>query len=227
MDVHYADNLPVYLKALSRFLWFVPTGISERSLPYIEQAIRDGEYYKDVAKYAYVDLLVNQNKAGTERAKILLSQLIRDYPQNPRIHFRLIELLLGQGLYEQTLATGNNFLRGIDQYQYDPVDVALVKLWITRAHLALNNIELAQRTFNQIDHTPGISDSFPRWSTSWHLLTRAQLLDLQDRRTKAMQGYEQIVSLRKTHYIHPRVVLAAQQGIKSPYVSIPGSRSAF
>ena len=35
---YYADNLPPFIKAFSRFLWFVPTGNSERSLPYIKEA---------------------------------------------------------------------------------------------------------------------------------------------------------------------------------------------
>ena len=33
----YADNLPPFVKAFSRFLWFIPTGNSSKSLPYIKE----------------------------------------------------------------------------------------------------------------------------------------------------------------------------------------------
>lgn len=226
MAYYYANNLPSYLRALSWFLWFIPTG-SNKSHMYIEHAIEHGEYFKDVAKYAYVDLLVRKGQAGKERSKTLLEQLVSDYPQNPRYHFRLIELLLNEGLYQQTVDTGNRFLAVTDTHRFDPIYVTLVKLWITRAHLALNNIELAQESFMQIDVQPGTSDSIPQWSISWHLLTRAQLLDLADHRSKAMRGYEEIVALRNTAYMNPRVVLAAKQGIKAPYIGIAGKHTAF
>lgn len=217
---YYADNLPPYLKALSWFFWFIPTGDSEKSLPYLDQVTHAGEYFRDVAKYVYADLLVEEDEEGRQKATTLLEQLTRDYPQNRRFYLRLIALLLERGLYQEALEAADAFLQGIDVYQYHPMDVSLVKLWITRAQLALNNIDEAQKTFLEIDVRLETSDRAPSWSISWQLLTRAQLLDLQHRRTEAMQSYAEIVALRKTADVHPVALLAAQKGLKTPYNGI-------
>lgn len=214
---YYADNLPPYLKALASFIWFIPTGNSEKSLLYLDQVTQDGEHFKDVAKYLYADLLVQEDEEGREQATTLLEQLTRDYPQNRRFHLRLIGLLLARGLYRQALEAGGMFLKGVDIYRYDRMDVSLIKLWITRAQLALHRIDQARQTFREIDDHLATSDLAPSWSASWHLLTRAQLLDLQDRRTEAKRSYAEIVALRKTADVHPAALLAAQAGLETPY----------
>ncbi len=220
MAYYYADNLPSYLKVLSRFLWFIPTGASDKSIPYLDQATREGEFFKDVAKYAYVDMLMEQDEAGREKATLLLSELARDYPQNPRFQLRLISLLLDRGLFRQTLDAAGTFLSVWDQNPQSVSDVALVKLWITRTHMALNDITSAKQTFDEIEYQPDAADWSPAWSAAWYILTNAQLLDLQNSRIKAKQQYKHVLSLRRSGSVHPLVLNAAEQGMKTPYTTL-------
>lgn len=215
---YYADNLPPFVKALSYLLWFIPTGNSEKSLPYLEAVTQNGHYFKDVAKFIYSDLLINGDESDRDKAASLLGQLVQDYPQNGRFQLRLIALLMEMERFPETIQAANSFLVIATQHQQSELDCTLAKLWATRAHIGLNNTESAQYLLESVDaYFEQTTEIVPSWTISWHLLTRAQLQDLQHRRAEAISSYKQIVNLGKSSLVGVKALKAAQEGLKTPY----------
>ncbi|MDK1024425.1 MAG: hypothetical protein QGD92_09370 [Gammaproteobacteria bacterium] len=215
---YYADNLPPFVKALSHLLWFIPTGNSEKSLPYLEAVTRKGQYFKDVAKFIYSDLLIDGERADRDKAALLLGQLVRSYPQNGRFQLRLMALLMEMERFQETIQAANAFLNIARQHQLSELDCTLAKLWATRAYVGLNNTETAQYLFEDVDaYFEQTREIVPQWTIPWRLLTRAQLQDLQNHRLEAISSYKQIIDLGKSSLVGVKTLTAAQEGLKTPY----------
>ncbi len=214
---YHADHLPLYLKALSWILWFIPQGNSSKSLPYLEQVIANGDYYRDVAKYLYADLLISEGAAGKKKATKLLEQLIEFYAGNRRMQVRYISLLLEQGLSEETIAAGTAFVNDHPEYGPDDIAASMIRLWVVRAYMSLDNLDKALSWFDEIDIQLFNDANPPTWGATWLVLTEAQMHGLAKRRTKALAGYRSILTTSEDAYVNPVVVLAAERGLDSPY----------
>ena len=209
----YADNLPTFIKAFSRFLWFIPTGNSSKSLPYIKEVTEHGEFFRDVAKYLYAGLLTRGNHNDRATSTRLLQELVDSYPENSRFQLRYISQLGEEGLYVQSLEAASDFIATEKQYHRDPVDVNLARLWRSRAFLEVNEARNAINEFNKIDR----QGSFPSWGKAWFLLTHAQISDLQEHRAAAKDLYEQVIKMQGD-YPSGTILDLAQQGLKTPFV---------
>lgn len=212
---YYADNLPPFLKAFSKFLWFIPTGNSDKSLPYIRDVTENGEFFKDVAKFLYSDLLIDGNDDDRHEAKRLLRELTKSFPENRRFQFRYISLLGELGEFALSMDTAREFIATEHQYNRDQKDITLVRLWSTRAHLGLNDVDGAIGTFSQIDQS-SVDEEFPSWGRSWFMLTRAQIEDLQNQRTQAVSDYRRVIEMF-SDYASTEVLAAAREGLKTPF----------
>ena len=212
---HVADNLPPFIKMFSRVLWFIPTGNSEKSLPYLLDVIADGDQYKDVARYIYSILLLETPELRPE-ASIQLQQLVSLYPANSRFQLRLISLLISMDDYEATLRTISNYLdKGTKPAE---PDLSLTRIWQVRAYLGRGETELARNTFAEIDPVfHDARDQLPGWSVAWYILTDGQLHDLASRRGQAISAYKEILSIAKHTYVNITILEAARAGLSMPY----------
>lgn len=219
---YIADNLPPFIRMFSRFLWFIPSGNSEKSLPYLEDVIESGDQYQDVARYIYSVVLLD-DPANWPEATSQLRTLVKLYPQNPRFQLRLISGLMIQGDYEGTLLAANAYLNEATP----PIEpqLSLAKIWMVRAHLGLNQPGDAAQIFDEIDPVFKVAkDTLPDWSIAWHMLNDGQLNDLANRREEAKATYNNILSMSRTNYINEVIVEAAREGLKKPYqLSKPAS----
>ena len=210
---YVADNLPPFIKMFSRVLWFIPTGNSEKSLPYLRDVVESGDEYRDVARYIYATLLMDQEDGRLE-AKNHLYTLIDRYPANYRFQLRLISLHLMDDEFEQSLAVTNRYL----QTEPEEPEKSLAEIWKVRALLGLSRRAEAIDLFQVVD--PIFSEGqheLPDWSTAWHLLTRGQIADVSRQREQARGIYKQILDLDRKTYINPKIVDAAKAGLASPY----------
>jgi len=212
---YYADHLPPFVKAFSRFFWFIPTGNSDKSLPYVKEVVDKGEYFQDVAKYLYADLLIDGDDDDRLLATTLLTELVDTYPRNRRFALRHISLLLERDLDLQALQAADEFISSKDQYNRDIVDVYLARLWVARAYLRIGSAEKAVSEFEMIDQSSS-SSSFPSWARSWFELTRAQVSDLQNQRALAVRSYNQVIKMH-ADYGSNEILTAAKEGLKAPY----------
>ncbi|MEL0063356.1 MAG: hypothetical protein VXA40_00990 [Gammaproteobacteria bacterium] len=210
---YVADNLPPFIKMFSRVLWFIPTGNSEKSLPYLRDVVESGDEYRDVARYIYATLLMDQEDGRLE-AKNHLYTLIDRYPANYRFQLRLISLHLMDDEFEQSLAVTNRYL----QTEPEEPEKSLAEIWKVRALLGLSRRAEAIDLFQVVD--PIFSEGqheLPDWSTAWHLLTRGQIADVSRQREQARGIYKQILDLDRKTYINPKIADAAKAGLASPY----------
>lgn len=220
MAYFYADNLPPYVKAFSRFLWFIPTGNSSKSLPYIKEVTEQGEFFRDVAKYLYAGLLLKGNDHDRLISTSLLQELVAAYPENSRFQLRYISQLGEEGHYAQSLRVADVFIATEKQYDRDLVDVDLARLWATRAFLELKQAKNTVSAFSKIDR----QISFPSWGKAWFVVTHAQINDLQDRRDAAKGLYEQVIKMQ-ADYPSNTILAIAREGLRQPFLmTVPSSR---
>ena len=212
---HVADNLPPFIKMFSRVLWFIPTGNSEKSLPYLLDVIADGDQYRDVARYIYSILLLETPELRPE-ASIQLQQLVSLYPANSRFQLRLISLLISMDDYEGTLRTISDYLdKGTKPAE---PDLSLTRIWKVRAYLGRGETELARSTFAEIDPVfHDARDQLPGWSVAWYILTDGQLHDLASRRGQALSAYKEILSIAQHTYVNITILEATRAGLAKPY----------
>ena len=208
MAYYYADNLPPFVKAISHLLWFIPTGNSEKSLPYIQEVMKNGNVYLQSFRFVYSDLIRERDPAA---ALDLLAQLAKDYPENSRIHLAHTSLLVEKGQYASARDT---IQRLLDQSQLPAVDLYLLRLWLVRADLGLHDVPAASTQLQTLDAAPA---ELPTWALPWLSLTRAQIMDLSANRESAKREY--LAALKSNEqYGSESVERAAQAGLKRPYV---------
>ena len=217
-----ADNLPPFIRMFSRLLWFIPTGNSEKSLPYIRDVMIEGEVYPDVARYIYSFLLLEgRDENLRQQARTQLKELVSRYPLNPRFQLRLISLMLIDGDFEATRSAATSFLAAASPPE---PEASLTRIWQLRAEMGLGELEAARSTFETIKPVfVKARDEVPGWSTTWFLLTEAQLLDVEGNRTAAREKYQETLDFGKSTFVSEVVLDAARKGLRTPYQ--PGQTS--
>ena len=205
-----ADNLPPFIKLFSRLLWFIPTGNSDKSVPYILDVITEGDEFPDVARYIYSTLMLFDDST-IELAVSELQYLSDKYPKNSRFQLRLISVLLMQQNYQAALSQAQGYLK----YKPSGPDLTLARVWMVRGYMGTNNIEAAQRLISRI--TVSEYESLPSWSRSWHLLSIAQMQDLTGHRVMAIDTYNAILTMSRSDYVDDLIFAAAERGIVTPF----------
>jgi len=212
---YIADNLPPFIKMFSRLLWFIPSGNSEKSLPYLREVINNGDQFVDVARYSYVNLLL-ASPAYYDEAVQELRTLTKRYPANKRFHLRLISALMIQGTFDAALAAIDAYLAQFPDAE--ALDLSLTKIWQVRAYLGLNQAGPALQIFEEVDPVVTASlDKLPDWSIAWHQLNQGQIFDLTNQRREAKRTYKDILSSAKTNYVNDTIQEAARAGLANPF----------
>ncbi len=214
---YYADNLPAFIKMMSRILWFIPTGNSEKSLPYLEAVMNSDDEFRDVARYIYITLLLKGNDDQALSALTELQAMVEKYPENARFQLRLVSVLVDRKAYALTIERISNLLESEHARHLTDLNLSLLKIWRARAHLGLGELAEASRLQDEIDLSSAGNNPPPLWSISWYLLTQAQLADLNQQRQRAIKFYEQIIELDKKVFVSRNVLQAATTGLNQPF----------
>jgi len=215
VSYYYADNLPSFVKVISRLLWFIPTGNSEKSLPYLQGVIESDSQLADVALYIYATLLVDGVGAEQQEAIRSLQLLINRYPENTRFKLRLISVFVLESEFDLALAMTNAALA---QQDISNLDRSLLDLWRTQSLLGLGLLDEATQAFKQVD-LEGLdaAEPVPGWSMAWQFLTQAQLHDLNQQRKEAIENYRRVIDLSKKTFISPALYETAEAGLQQPF----------
>ena len=215
---YVADNLPPFIKAVSSLLWFIPTGNSEKSIPYLKESIIKGERYKDVARYTLGSLFL-ENDLTYPEAEDHFRYLSDKFSKNPRFHLQLIFVLLIQEKFEESIFAAKSFLKDADS---NSAEYNLAKVSMIRAQLRNRELVEAQRNFFQIEpYFSSEKSKLPGWSIAWFKLTSAQLNDILNQRPRAISEYKEIIEISKNTYVFEEIKLAAKAGLKEPYKNFP------
>ena len=216
---YFADNLPPFVRAFSSLLWFIPTGNSEKSLPYLEEVTRSGTVFPDVAKYMYSSLLLNSDENAQRKAGSILADLVQRYPESRRFQLRYIAYLVEQAEYATAIEAADEFMRQEPCCRRDPVDLELARLWKVRAYIGQNKVQSAASEKAQIP--PTMVSSFPYWGRGWYALTSGQINDLLDMREQAVREYRRVLALKGKGYVSDGLGDAARIGLKQAFTIRP------
>ena len=213
---YYADNLPPFIKLFSRVLWFIPSGNSDKSLPYLHEVMASSDQFSDVARYIYATLLINGTEAELKEALSEIEILLMKYPENVRFQLRYVSIIQGDGRYQDTLDTIDRFMASGSAKTMNMIDSNLLNIWLARANLGLNKIEEAIRVQQTIHFDPE-NTTVPAWGLAWFELTNGQLADIRGDHRAAKTAYERILELDRTTFVNPDLVKAANNYIRTPY----------
>lgn len=213
---YYADNLPSFIKLFSRVLWFVPSGNSSKSLPYLREVMSSNDEFSDVARYIYATLLINGTQSELAKALTEIEILLTRYPENVRFRLRYVSIIQGDGRYQDTLNNVNEFLASDSAQSLTMINSNLLNIWLARANLGLNRIEAANKVQSSIHFDPD-NTTIPAWGLAWFELTNGQLADLGGDHMRARQSYGKILQLAQQAFVSPNLVSLANRYIESPY----------
>lgn len=160
---YYADNLPPFVKAVSRFLWFIPSGNSAQALPYMKAAAQDGQYLQGVAKFIYANLVMSSEPELIGEAGSYLEDLVVRYPTNRRFQLKYMQYLAQIGQFDEVLEAAESFISSQSCCRIAAVDAELTQLWKVRAYLELSDTVAAQDEFDAVDRS-----GFPSWGHQWY-----------------------------------------------------------
>jgi tetratricopeptide (TPR) repeat protein len=217
---YYADHLPPFIKLFSKFLWFIPSGSSDKSLPYLRQVMDSEDTFNDVARYIYATLLVNGKPEEVADALSELNILIKRYPKNARFQLRYVSVIVGDQRYVETLERISTYLVSEHAASLSKMDINLLNIWAARAHLGLGQVERAIGLQKQIQFDP-VNTTVPAWGLAWYELTNGQLADVTGNRKKAIVSYQKIVALDQKTFVSPTIVSLAIAALTTPY-KLPG-----
>ncbi len=209
MAYFYAENLPSFIKAIASLLWFVPKGDSDKSLPYLREVTRNGEYFRDVAKFVYADIAAQSDAIPPEEAERILLDMLERYPQNSRLHLARISLLMGLERPRDALDAANHAL---EVANLTPERELLARLWVVQSLIKLGEHEDAVASHGSLDE-PG--EYFPAWALPRYHLIEGHIADLSGDRNAAVTGYERALGAIG-RYTSPEVRAMAQAGIRAP-----------
>jgi tetratricopeptide (TPR) repeat protein len=216
---YYADNLPHFIKLFSRVLWFIPSGSSAKSLPYLRDVMASDDAFSDVARYIYATLLIRGSDEEVKDALSEIDILIERYPENARFQLRYVSVILGDGQFTETLERINTYMASEHGNNLNMIDTNLLNIWAARAHLGLGQIDQAIRIQQQIKFDP-VNTTVPSWGLAWYELTGGQLEDLMGNRETAIMSYERVLALDATTFVSPTIVAIARAALSTPY-SLP------
>ena len=211
---YFAANLPPFIKVLSNYVWFIPSGDEEMGLLYLEEVAGSDSSLRIVAKYMLSSFLLRGSSEAREQATAILEELIKEFPENGRFYLRQISQLAESGKYEETLSTIQRFLTPSECCIRLTRDIAFAQVWKSVALLHLGQTKEAEHTLSQIGET-AIS-KFPNWGRIWYWLISAKTYDKLGERNQAVQNYTKIITASETTLVPSHLLASAFAGLENP-----------
>ena len=189
MAYFYADHLPAFVKFVAPLLWFIPTGNSDKSLPYIQDVIATEGAYADAARFIYSDLITQQAPELMPDAIQTLQGLTARYPMNPRLHLALIASYAytdqWQAAYDALEPLGLNTDHPKSPFQN------IGYIW------AVYSLKYLKQPLPQDVETALLAiapDDIPDWAIDWFTLAQGLVLDFQQNRPGAIEKYRTVLA---------------------------------
>lgn len=213
MAYFYADHLPPFVKLIAPLMWFIPTGNSSKSLPYIRDVINGNGVYADAARFILSDLIMQQSPEHMQEAMQALDFLADRYPMNPRLHLARIAGYAYQEAWPQASSALNAMKKEAPE---DPRFMVIGDIW--EVYIAKY---LEAELTNTLQHdilalTPA---ELPTWAEDWHTLAAGIVLDYQGKRDLATARYQNVVD-QNNDYASGWLQELAEQGLTKPLIKV-------
>lgn len=213
MAYFYADHLPAFVKFMAPLLWFIPTGNSDKSLPYIQAVIAKDGAYADAARFIYSDLITQQAPELLPDAIQTLQGLTGRYPMNARLHLALI----ASYAYSEQWAAAYAALEPLRLHAEPDSDFQNVgHIWAVYSLKYLQqplpaDLQNALRAIG-----PG---DIPAWAIDWFILAQGLVLDFQQDRRGAIQKYQAVLA-GDNHFNSGWLLDLAKAGLDEPLFTL-------
>jgi tetratricopeptide (TPR) repeat protein len=209
----YASLIPSLVSQWLGWLWFVPMGDADLGISYIRDVSENGDLFRDDAKMILSNIYTYFREEEVGTALEIMWDLRARYPENPLIHFELIETLLVDGRYDETITEAKRLEQkpSLDEGWRGRQTVALV--WRARAELMLGRPERSLELLAPLEATPPVN---PHWAAAWVDLTRGQALDALGQREKALFEYRAVLD-NDRQFGSDRAEALARAAIEAPF----------
>ena len=188
MAYFYADHLPAFVKFMAPLLWFIPTGNSDKSLPYIQEVIATEGAYADAARFIYSDLITQQAPELMPEAIQTLQGLTERYPMNPRLHLALIASYAYSDQWRAAYDALGPLRLNVDT---DSAFQNIGHIW------AVYSLKYLKQPIPQDIEKALLAiepDDIPGWAMDWFTLAQGLVLDFQQNRPGAIEKYQTVIA---------------------------------
>jgi tetratricopeptide (TPR) repeat protein len=210
----YASLIPKMVSKWLGWLWFIPMGNADLGIAYIAEVSERGDLFKDDAKLILSNIYTYLRKDELATALRMVRDLHARYPENPLIHFEVIETLFAAHEFEQVIEQAL-LLEGKptpDERWAGRQTVA--RIWRARAELMLGRPERALEMLAPMEANPPTN---PHWASAWVDLIRGHSLDAMGERKQALAQYEAVLAYEEP-FGSRRAKRYATAGLSFPFV---------
>ena len=213
MAYFYADHLPAFVKFMAPLLWFIPTGNSDKSLPYIQEVIATEGAYADAARFIYSDLITQQAPELMPEAIQTLHGLTERYPMNPRLHLALIASYAYSDQWRAAYDALGPLRLNVDT---DSAFQNIGHIWAVYSLKYLKqpipqDIEKALLAIEPPD--------IPGWAMDWFTLAQGLVLDFQQNRPGAIEKYQTVIA-SENNFNSGLLLDLAKTGLNEPLFTL-------
>jgi tetratricopeptide (TPR) repeat protein len=213
MAYFYADHLPAIVKLMAPLLWFIPTGNSDKSLPYIQEVMATDGAYADAARFIYSDLITQQAPELMPDAIQTLQGLTERYPMNPRLHLALI----GSYAYSDQWRAAYDAI-GPLRLNADPNSAfqSIGHIWAVYSlkYLKQPIPQDVEKAFLIIG-----PEDIPGWAIDWFTLAQGLVLDFQQNRSGAIEKYQTVLE-SENNFNSGWLLELAKTGLNEPLFTL-------
>lgn len=213
----YASLIPAMVTKWLGWLWFIPMGNADLGVSYIKLVSEDGDLFKDDAKLILSNIYTYFRKDEIASALRMIREVHAQYPENPLIHFELVETLFAAGEYEEMIAEAKRLEQKPtpDERWRGRQTVSII--WRARAELMLGRPESSLELLAPLEANPPTT---PHWASAWVDLTRGHALDVLGQREQALVEYRAVLAY-ELPYGSGRAEGRATEAIATPFTLEP------
>jgi tetratricopeptide (TPR) repeat protein len=208
---YFASMLPGLVKWAS-FLWFIPTGDRETGLAYLDEVANNPGAHRDEARMLLMVVRNYHEPLDPEGALEFATDLHQRYPDNPLIHFELLEVLFSNGEWAGVEQEAMQLEKARVRDPRAEGRQRMARIWRARVLLQTGRTDQAWALIAPMrDDDP----TLPSWGLHWLRLTRGQILDVQGQRDGAVAEYEAVLEYAPEDNERSRAF--AQMGLSAPF----------
>jgi len=211
---YFSGRLPRFLR-LFDFLWFIPKGSTDEGLEMLSRAQARACLHQLGAQSLLISIYATFERDRIDQARVLSSDMIRRFPDNPYLDLQHARILLDHGQIRAARQNADGILKKVSagKRNYDDVVELGARLIMVEAELNQQDVGTAAKRLAQIQNNPAYQNNT---LTGRIFLLEGQIADLQGRREAAQLAYRKVVEA-EAHRVDRTTQKKAELYLESPF----------
>jgi tetratricopeptide (TPR) repeat protein len=204
---YIVGSLPWYIKWLASLIGY--QGSKERGFQYLDIAVNRGQYVSREAGMVRSILFVREGRYAEALKQI--ETLQKEFPRNYLFHLNVAQILEKMGGRDEAVQVYRDVLNRAQAGtpNYNQIPMAELRYTVGERFWQWGRRDLAEEQFRKAIEDPGV----PERQQAMSHLRLGQILDLQGKRSQAIEQYESVLKCREYDNSHA----AARELLKKPY----------